>query len=180
MISANKNFEQTIKAVRSMEELLDVLAENKLHCNWIKIGFLEAIASRSKMLKGLLRSYKAVFFSKKLSEIWGHLPQKFIRNRYYKKLKAVFHDKDPDNTTVKEVKDYSRYSQSTDLDDFIIELSNNCISITWLVPTDKVYQYFLSALTVRQESRQEDLLQIGTWVVHHPRSILQKLKMELG
>lgn len=180
ILSANEQFKPYIKKVGTMESLLDLLAESKLHCNWIKTGFLEAIASRSKTLDDLLKSYEEVFFSKKLSEIWDYLPLQHIRNRYYERLKAVFIKKDPDNTTLREIKEYSRFSLSTDLDDFIVEFCHNCLSITWLVPTDKVYQYFLSALTIPQKSRKEDFLQIGAWVVHHPQSVLQKLKVELG
>jgi len=102
-----------------------LFAESTLHCNWIKIGFLEVIASRIKTLEGLLKNYDAVIFSKKLSEIWSCLPQRLIRNRYYDKLKAIFIDKDPDNTTLREIKEYSRFSLATDLDDFIIEFCHN-------------------------------------------------------
>ena len=161
-----------------MENLFDLLAENRLHCNWIKIGFLEVIASRSKTLENVLKNYEAVFFSKKLKEIWAHVPLRQIRNKYYQKLKATFDDRDPDNTTVREVTEFCRFLLPTELDDFIIELSHKCLSITWLIPRNKVYEYFLSALTVPHKSRNDDFLQIGTWVVYHPRSVLQRLKMD--
>lgn len=180
LYSAHENFKPYIKQVQNMESLFDLLAENKLHCNWIKIGFFEVIASISKILESALKNYEAVFFSKKLSEIWACRPHVDIRNKYHKKLKATFNDKDPDNTTVREITEYCTSLLPTDLDDFIIELSHKCLGITWLIPSDKVYQYFLSALTVPQKSRKEDFLQIGAWVVHHPQSVLQKLKMEFG
>ena len=122
-----------------MENLFDLLAENRLHCNWIKIGFLEVIASRSKTLENVLKNYEAVFFSKKLKEIWAHVPLRQIRNKYYQKLKATFDDRDPDNTTVREVTEFCRFLLPTELDDFIIELSHKCLSITWLIPRNKVY-----------------------------------------
>ena len=180
LCSAHENFKPLIRNVQNMESLFDLLAENKLHCNWIKIGFLEVIASRSKILENVLKNYEAVFFSKKLQEIWAHLPHRYIRNKYYEKLKATFDDKDPDNTTVREITEYCTSLLPTDLDDFIIELSHKCLSITWLIPSDKVYQYFLSALTVPHKSRKDDFLQIGAWVVHHPQSVLQKLKIDYG
>ena len=180
ILKANASFVPHVQRVQSMESLLDLLAGSKLHCNWVKIGFLEAIASRSKMLENVLKKYEAAFYPKKLSEIWEYLPCKLIRNKYYEKLKIIFNDKDPDNTTITEVKRYCRSSLATDLDDFIIEFCHNCLTVTWLVPTDKVYHHFLSVLTIPQESRQENFLQIGTWVVHHPQSVLQKLKAEFG
>ena len=178
LCSANENFKPFIKNVRNMESLFDLLAENRLHCNWIKIVFLEVIATRSKILENVLKNYEAVFFSKKLKEIWTHLPHRHIRNRYYEKLKATFDDRDPDNTTVREITEYCSSLLPTELDDFIIELSQKCLSITWLIPSNKVYQYFLSALTMPHNSRKDDFLLIGTWVVHHPQSVLQRLKMD--
>ena len=180
MYSAHENFKPYIKKVEDMKSLFDLLAENTLHCNWIKIRFFEVIASVSKMLEGILKNYEAVFFSKKLKDIWDSRPYRKIRNKYYEKLKAEFDTKDPDNTTVREITEYSKSLLPTDLDDFITELSRKCLSITWLIRSDKVYHYFLSALTLPQESRKEDFLQIGAWVAHHPQSVLQKLKMEFG
>jgi len=121
IFAANEKFKPYIRQVQNMESLLDLLAESPLHCNWIKIGFLEVIASRIKTLEGLLKNYDAVIFSKKLSEIWSCLPQRFIRNKYYDKLKAIIIDKDPDNTTLREIKEYSRFLPAADLDDFITE-----------------------------------------------------------
>ena len=180
LYSAHENFKPCIKQVEDMKSLFDLLAENTLHCNWIKIGFFEVIASISEILESILKNYEAVFFSKKLKDIWDSRPYRKIRNKYYDKLKAEFDDKDPDDTTVREITDYSKSLLPTDLDDFIMELSRKCLSITWLIPSDKVYYYFLSALTLPQKSRKEDFLQIGVWVVHHPRSVLQKLKMKFG
>ena len=179
LLTANDSFKPCIEQVQSMESLLDLLAVNRLHCNWIKIGFLEDIAqvSRSKELTNLLKDYKAVIFSKKLSEIWASRPHQHVCNKYYKKLTTIFNDKNPENTTVEEVRDCCGH---VDLDDFIIEFCHKCLSLTWLIPTDKVYQQFLSVLTVPQESRQENFLEIGTWIVHHPQSVLQKLKAEFG
>ena len=180
LLSAHENFKPYIKQVQDMKSLFVLLAENTLHCNWIKIKFLKVIASVSKKLEGILKNYESVFFSKKLKDIWDHRPHRNIRNKYYEKLKAEFDDKDPDNTTVREITEYSKTLLSTDLDDFIMELSRKCLGITWLIPSDKVYQYFLSALTLPQKSRKEDFLQIGAWVVYRPQSVLQKLKMEFG
>ena len=179
LYSAHEKFKSCIEQVEDMESLFDLLAVNTLHCNWIKIRLFEAIASISKLLEGILKNYEAVVFSKKLKDIWEHRPYRKIRNKYYEKLKAEFDTKDPDDTTVREITEYS-FLPKTDLDDFITEMAHKCLSITWLIPSDKVYQYFLSALTLPQKSRKEDFLQIGAWVVHHPQSVLQKLKMEFG
>ena len=46
--------------------------------------------------------------------------------------------------------------------------------VTWLIPTDEVYQAYLSFLTVPQQSRKDELIQFGTWMAYPPQNVLQK------
>ena len=180
--SASGKLESAMYDVQNSDGIFCLLACNKLHCNWMRITFFEAIvvATNSRKLEGILNKYKDALFSKTLKEIWDSLPHNPVRSKYYEKLKVTFKDKDPEKITVKEFKEYCASQVTTDLDDFIVEMYHKCLSITWLVPTDKVYKLFLSALIVPQESRQDDCLEIGVWAVYHPQSVLEKLKMVFG
>ena len=180
--SARGTLKSEIYKVTSRDELFNLLALNELYCNWMRITFFEAIvfATKNKRLEGILNKYKDAFFSKTLAEMWDFLPHNPVRNKYYEKLKATFNDKDPEKITVQELKEYCASQETTDLDDLIIDIYQKCLNVTWLVPTDKVYKLFLSALIVPQESRQDDCLEIGAWVVYHPQSVLERLKIDFG
>ena len=158
-----------------------LLSKNKLYCNWLNISLLEVIivALRNKRLKKLVNSYKKEIYSRKLRQVWKHIPHHRKKTKYYNEVTAKFASKNPDNVTVQELIDYSK-KLANEIALLFMDVMENCLIVNWLVPTDKVYQLFLSTLTVPQESRQEDFLQIGTWIVHHPQFVLQKLKMEFG
>ena len=158
-----------------------LLSENTPHCNWLKISLLEAIIAvlRNKKLEKLVDSYKKEIYSRKLRQVWEYIPRHNKKTKYYNKVSAKFASKNPDNVTVQELIDYSkRLANKIAL--LLMDVTENCLIVNWLIPTDKVYYLFLSTLTVPQESRQDDFLQIGTWVVHHPQAVLQKLKLEFG
>ena len=158
-----------------------LLSENTLYCNWLKISLLEVIviALRNKKLERLVDSYKEAIFSRKLQQVWKYIPRHSKKTKYYSRVHAKFASKDPNNVTVQELMDYSkRLANKIAL--LLMDVTVNCLIVNWLVPTDNVYELFLSTLTVPQESRQEDFLQIGAWIVHHPHSVLQKLKMDFG
>ena len=180
--SANGQFKCLIKQVKDYRSLFILLADNKLHCNWLRLKIFEAIsiATGSKRLENTLKEYKKTVFSKTLHEIWDCLPHgNPVRNNYYEKLTITFKDK-PENVTVEKLKEHCTSPLTNDLDDFIIDIHHNCVTITWLIPTDKAYQFFLSALTVPQESREDDFLQIGVWEVYQPQFVLQKLRTYFG
>ena len=52
--------------------------------------------------------------------------------------------------------------------------------VTWLIPTDEVYQAYLSFLTVPQQSRKDDLIQFGTWMAYLPQHVLQKYQKDIN
>ena len=57
-------------------------------------------------------------------------------------------------------------------------IEEGSLKITWFIPTDKVYESYLSALMLPHESRLDSYLQIGDWVVYNPLLVLQKLQRE--
>ena len=91
----------------------------------------------------------------------------------------MFDSKTPDDVTVKELVEYNK-KLANEIALHLMCIEENCLNITWLVPTDKVYELFLFALTIPQQSRQDDFLQIGAWTAYRPQLVLEKLKMEFG
>ena len=177
----NRKFLKCIKTRETVSSFFTLLLENKLHCNWINIHLLKhiVIASKVKELQKLIDKYEAEIHSKTLRQVWEYIPQlEFKKSKYYKKIKAKFDSKTPD-VTVAELFECSRKLASKVAID-LIRVRANCLEITWVVPTDKVYELFLFALTIPQQSRQDDILQIGAWTVYHPQLVLEELKMKFG
>ena len=52
--------------------------------------------------------------------------------------------------------------------------------VTWLIPTNEIYQTYLSFLTVPQQSRKDELIQVGTWMAYPPQNVLQKYQEEIN
>ena len=60
----------------------------------------------------------------------------------------------------------------------IAVIEEDSLRITWHIPTNSVYQTYLSVLIIPQESRLDSYLQIGDWIVHHPLYVLHNLHKE--
>ena len=184
MTVTDGKFRECIKTqVDSINNFFTLLSENTLYCNWIDIRLLEitAIASGCKKLENVVDSYRNAIHSRTLKQVWKYIPQHSKKSKYYKKVSARFESKDPDDVTVGELISCSRkLASKIALHVLLMNVIPNCLIITWLVPTDKVYHLLLSMLTLSQETREEDFLQIGTWEIYHPRFVLQKLRMEFG
>ena len=175
-------FRDCIKTqVDDIDSFFTLLSRYTLYCNWINILLVEiiAIASGCKELKNLVGCYRKAIYSRKLKQVWKYIPQESKRSEYYKEVKVRFNSKSPNDVTVEELFLYSN-KLANKIALLLMNVTSNCLSITWLVPTDKVYQLLLSVLTLSQETREEDLLQIGTWEIYHPQFVLQKLRMEFG
>ena len=174
----HKKFSECIETqANNVEDFFYILSKNKMHCNWLNISLFKAIAVvlGNKKLDNLLESYEEAIYSRKLQQVWDYIPQRRVKTKYYNEVNTIFAFKNPDDVTVKELIDYNK--QLAYKIAVLVDVTEKCLSITSLVPTDKVYQLFLSKLTIPQ---QEDFLQIGTWVIHHPKAVLHKLKMEFG
>ncbi len=161
--------------------LFEILADNNKYCNWMNVSFLKviAIACGNKHLQSLIENYTDVIYSKPLREVWDCIPHYSVRNKYYSKIKATFGDKDPDNMTVKELKK-SKPQLAKKIAMLIAVVEEGSLLVTWLIPTDELYQAYLSFLTIPQQSRMDDLVQFGNWMAYLPMNILQKYKEEIS
>ena len=177
---ADRKLRKQIKKTRDVNSLFKLLAENKSHCNWLDVRFLEVIATASGSIKlvNLIQDYKKNIYSKTLREVWTSIPHHKVRTKYHSKLQVKFDGKNPDDVTVEEFKRTCKPYLVKKIVKLIAVIKENSISITWLIPTDTVYEYYLSTLIMPQELRQDSYLQIGDWVVHHPLHVLQVLQKD--
>ena len=177
---ANQKLSKQIKKTEDIDSLFEFFAENKSHCNWLNVRFLEVIANafgNSKLIN-LIQDYEKAIYSKTLREVWSCIPYHEVRTEYYSKLQAKFDGKDPDDVTVEEFKRTCEPYLIRDIAMLIAIIEENSIRITWLIPTDAVYKSYLFALMMPQELRLDSYLQIGDWVVHHPLHVLQNLQKD--
>ena len=179
-ICANEKLTVEIKKTQDTNSLFELFAENKAHCNWLNIRFLEVIATATgdSKLTGLIVSYKNAIFSKTLHEVWDQIPYCTVRTKYYSTLQIKFDGKDPDTVTVEDFKRMCEPYLVKEIAMLIAVIEEGSLRITWLIPTNAVYQAYLSALVLPQESRLDSHLQIGDWVVHHPLQVLINLHKE--
>ena len=177
---ANEKLTAEIKKTQDTNSLFELFAENKAHCNWLNIKFLEVIATATgnSKLTSLIASYKNAIYSKTLREVLDHIPYCTVRTEYYSKLQINFDEKDPDTVTVAEFKRICKPCLVKELTMLIAVIEEGSLRITWLIPTNAVYQAYLSALTIPQELRLGSYLQIGNWVIHHPLHVLINLYKE--
>ena len=177
---ASKHFGGLIKRAPDTHCLFEILADNNKYCNWMNVSFLNtmAIACGNKHLQLLIKNYKDVIYSKKLREVWNCFPHYSVRGKYYSKLQATFGDKDPDNMTVEElVKSEPQLAKEIGM--FIAVVQCNSLLVTWLIPTDEVYQTYLSFLTVPQQSRKDELVQFATWMAYPPQNVMNRYEKEI-
>ena len=167
-----------LKQVPDSHCLFGTLAENKPFCNWIRIDFLEtiAIASGKQNLENLVKRYKSAIFSKPLNEVWNCVSHTYTKQKYYTEVKGKF-DLDPEKVTVEELlKREPKLAKEIEL--HIAEIQEGSVLVTWLIPTMKVYQAYLSFLTISQQSRLDVFMQFGTWKAFLPQFVLQEQRKE--
>ena len=164
----------------TVDNFFTLLSEHTLYCNWMNIQLVEVIATASgnKKLEDLVSNYRRNIYSRTLKQVCEYIPQHYIKTKHYKEVKIKI-SKSPDNVTVGELIKYNCLFANK-IASLYISVTANCINITWLVPTDKVYELFLFSLTIPQQSRKDDFIQIGSWIVYHPQSVLQELKKKYG
>ena len=170
-----------IKSASDTHCLFEILAHNNKYCNWMNVSFLKvmAIACDNKHLQSLIENYTDVIYSKPLREVWSCIPHYSVRDKYYSELKAKFGDKDPDNMTVEELIK-SRPQLAKEIAMIIAVVQCDSLLVTWLIPTDELYQAYLSFLIVPQQSRMDELVQFGNWMAYLPENVLQKYKQEIN
>ena len=175
---ADKKLSKRIEKTKDFDSLFKLLAVNKPYCNWVNVVFLEVIAaSANSKLANLIENYKTVVFSKTLREVWNCIPRHKAKTKYYSEIRAKIDDKDPDGVTVKELLDMCP-QLIKDIALLIAVVETGSLRITWLIPRETVFQAYLSALMLPQESRSDSYLQIGDWVAYHPLHVLQSLLKE--
>ena len=177
---ANQKLTKEIERTQDINSFFQLFAESKAYCNCLNIKFLEVIATASgkSKLKGIVHEYKRTIYSKTLREVWGHIPNHTVKAKCYSTLQAKFNGKDPDNITVEQLKKMCEPYLVKDIAMLITIIEECSLRITWLIPTNAVYQAFLSALIIPLESRVDSYLQIGDWVAHHPLHVLHNLQKE--
>ena len=179
-IRANEKLTAEIKKTQDTDSLFELFAENKAHCNWLNIRFLEVIATATgnSKLTSLIVSYKDAIYSKTLREVWDYIPYCAVRTKYYSTLQIKFDGKDPDTVTVEDFQRMCEPYLRKEITRLIAIIEEGSLKIAWFIPTNAVYQAYLSALMLPQESRLDSYLQIGDWVIHHPLQVLINLHKE--
>lgn len=163
-------------------ELFKLLACDDIHFNWMNISYLNAMASASgnKRLQDLVKKYDDVILSKTLGEVWNFIPSfNQIKEKYYSKVKAKFKRKNPNNVTIKDLIKYA-ITLAQEIALAITEVKGGSLTISWCILTKETYRAYLLALSVPQELRKDDFLQIGPWVVFHPQLVIQNLRKAHG
>ena len=161
--------------------LFRVLATNNKYCNWIRINILEIIAhaNMNMQLVNLVKNYRKAIFSKPLHEIWSSLPHYSVRDKYYTELKAIFDNKDPNKVTVEELFEMTP-KLAKEIEMLIAVVRKGSLVVSWLIPTNKVYEAYLSFLTVPQQSRIDRLFEFRNWMAYLPQFVLVVEKQIFG
>ena len=151
------------------------------YCNWMCIEYLETIAYAYKNdnLSNLIKNYSRVIFSKRLRDVWNCFPFYSVKDKYYTKLTAIFDDKDPDDLTVEELS-RRKPQLARKIAMLITVVQRRSLLISWLIPTNKVYQNYLSFLTVPQQSRNDILVKFGNWIAYLPQHVLEMQQIKFG
>ena len=172
-----------IKRASDTPCLFEVLAENPKYCNWMNVRFLKVIANASgnRHLQSLIKNYTDVIYSKSLREVWKCIPHdsKGDKDKYYSEVKAIIGDKDPDSVTVEELLE-SKPKLAKEIAMLIAVVQEDSLVVTWLIPTDELYQAYLSFLTVPQQSRMDELVKFGAWMAYLPQNVLEKYQQEIN
>ena len=175
---ANKQLRNEISRTTSIHNLFSLLACNPLYFNWMNVDYLQttAVASGSRDLQDLLKSYTDVILSKTLGEVWNVIPSFHkTKTKYYSKVKARFQGKDPNNVKVIDLKKYEpRFAKKIAL--HIMQIDKGSLTITWCILAEQTYQAYLLALNIPQELREDDFLQIGTSLIYPSQSVIQDLE----
>lgn len=175
---ANSRLQNEIRRTTNIHDFFALLARNPFYFNWMNVEFLQtvAIAAGSEKLQDIIKDYTDVILSKTLGEVWNSIPSFHkIKVKYFSKVKATFHAKNPDDITIKDLKKYeSKLAEKIAL--HIMQIKSGSITITWCVAAEEAYCAYQLALKIPQGSREDTFLQIGDWVVFHPQSVLQELR----
>ena len=133
-------------------------------------------------LVNLIKDYKDAVFSKSLREVLDSVPHKPVKDevdKYYSKIQQRLDNRNLNNMTIQELLN-SEPDLTREIGLLIAEIREKCLIISWLIPTDEVYQAYLSFLTVPYQSRKDDFIQFRNWVAHLPDCVLQEEQRKFG
>ena len=153
------NLYQSIKTAQDLDTLLDLLADSQ-YWSWVDLRLLETLIMSSgiREAKVLIKRYKEIIFSKKLSEVLDNLPipqRKEHREAYTAKVASKI-QKEPNEVTVGDLSYYCNILETVIMDinksSCVLEhLDNGCLEIHWLIPTHCRFHAYKSALNNRQK-----------------------------
>lgn len=175
---ANKKLQDAICKTSDVRTLCRLLACHPLVFNWMHVDFLQtmAVASGNKKLQDVIKSYNDIVLNRKLGEIWNSIPSfHHTKEKYYSQVQAKFVKEDPDSIKVNDLKKLQP-TLAKKIAMHIMWINKGSLTITWCILAEETYKAYLLALQIPQESREDDFLQIGMWIVYHPQLVLQKLK----
>lgn len=181
---AKEPLQSSLRGASNGKCLFEAFSDNHLFFNWIHLSFLEIIANSyvNDSLVNLIEDYKQVMFTKSLREVWSSLPHISVKDeidKYYSELKQKLENKNPDNMTVQELLD-SEPELTRNIALLIAVVNEKSLLISWLIPTDKVYQAYLSFLTISQQSRKDSYIQFRNWIAYLPECVLQEEQKRIG
>ena len=166
----------------SIPDLLKLLLSHPMYLNWMEINYLQtmAVAARSQVLRDTLQRYRDVVLSKTLGKVWNSIRSfRKVKTKYYFKVKAKFNGKNPNHIRVRDLVNYQPLFAKK-IAVYITKIGYGSLAITWCILAEAAYQAYLLSILIPQELREDDFLQIGPWVVHHPHSLIQELKKYHG
>ena len=179
---ADKQLKAKISKTTNIYRFFDLLNDNPLYFNWMNVEYLETMASAAgnTKLQGVLRNYTDVVLSKTLGEVWNSLPSfQKTRTKYYDKVRAEFRGHNPDNVKVQDLQN-CKPDLAEKIAMHVMQINKGSLTITWCILAEETYYAYLLALGIPQDQRNDDFLQIGTWTVFHPQSVIQELKKSCG
>ena len=166
--------------------LFKIFSGNKMYFNWIHLSFLEIVANSyvNNSLVSLIKDYKQAIFSKSLREVWSSLPHSSVKDKidnYYSELtqKLEGTGRNPDDMTVQQLLN-SEPKLTMEIALLLAVVQEKSLLISWLIPTDQVYQAYLSFLTVPQQERIDNFIQFGNWMAHLPGYVLKEEYKRFG
>ena len=136
-----------IQHTTTLDEMLDILAPSP-YWNWFDTRLLQALvsASGSPEAEQWLESFKATFYTKKVTEIIPYISIKPFKESI--DIVEKF-DKNPKDLTISELlkHKYKLEYEVLDIDEGELVLScikTGCVELTWQIPQELVYQAYTS------------------------------------
>ena len=175
-LRASKELKNKISKITDIYKFFKLLTDNPLYFNWMNVECLSTLASGNAKLQTVLRNYTDVILSKTLGEIWNSLPLFYkTRTKFIEKVRAEFHGENPDNVKVQGLQN-RKPKLAEKIAMHIMQIDKGSLTITWCISTEEKYKAYLLGLGIPQEQRNDDFLQIGTWIVFHPQSVIRELE----